>query len=118
MTTEMQMVERKEPEVELSERLTQLVAAAEARQVTSLRMRVQPAVLNQETKLYVSLPGVSWLFDVAGREQVLDVKESMDLFFRAMARIGGPGEMKDYMREVLAAIEAEKDAAQGEGGQG
>lgn len=108
MTTEMQMVERREPEAELAEKLGMLSQAAEARKLP-LRVRVQPAVLNHETKLYVSLPGVSWMFDVPGKEQVLAVKDSMDLFFRCMAKIGGPDAMREYMQGVL--VEIEKVAA-------
>jgi hypothetical protein len=107
MTTEMQMVERRDPEEELAEKLEMLSQAALVRK-QALRVRVQPAVLNHATKLYVALPGVSWMFDVPSASHVIDAKESMDLFFRAMAEIGGPERMKEYMEQVLATIEADK----------
>ena len=101
----MQMVERRSADEKLAETLGRLATMAAARGLP-LRMRLQPTVLNHETKLYVALPEVSWLFDVAGQDEVLAVKEGLELFFAAMEQIGGPAEMREYMAQVKSAIEA------------
>ncbi len=108
MTNGMQMIEQRDPAVELAEKLEQLRIAAEVKK-RPLRVRMQPTVLSHETQLYVALPGVSWMFDVPSVTHVMDAKESLDLFFKAMALIGGPEPMKAYMEQVVAAVKQEAE---------
>ena len=112
MTNGMQMVEPKDPVVELAEKLEQLRKAAEAKK-RPLRVRMQPTVFNHENQLYAALPGVSWMFDAGSVEAIMDAKECLDLFFKAMGLIGGPEPMKDYMAQVVAAVEAEAEKERG-----
>lgn len=98
------MIEREDPEQRLTALLTKLDGLAKEKDEKH-RMRIQPALLNHQTKLYDAMPGVSWMFELGSVEEVLAIREALGLFFEAAGIVGGGAVgMRDYMQDVIAAL--------------
>ena len=111
MTREMQMMPGRNPDRLIEE----LWALAQERGDQSLRVRIQPTVLHPTTKLYVALPQVSWMMEVAGDEAVQNLRSALEIFFRVAQQLGGPTAMLDYMERVersLGETEVEQQPTQ------
>ena len=104
MSESMRMMNRESPEERLSEMLAKVDGLAKTKGEKH-RMRMQPALLNHETKYYDAMPGVAWTIELASLEDVLAIRESLNLFFEAAGLVGGGAVgMRDYMQDVIAAL--------------
>jgi hypothetical protein len=100
--TEMRMVERtseRDPDAVID----RLAAVALARQ-EPVRVRMQPTVMDHETKSYVALPQVRWILDLPNGDEVKALKAGLDLYFELMEKLGGAQAMFDYLGECKVAI--------------
>jgi hypothetical protein len=110
---QMQMVRDRDPRALLA----QMESAAQAKG-DPLRIRLALTVLDHESKNYTTLPGVSWLMDIATAEGVWELQAGVQLFFEVMETLHGPGAMREYMEQIQAALaqQAREQAKDGQVG--